>query len=457
MTDFLIKGAIGSLTGLKGEAARGASDIRVRAGKIAAMGENLTPEAGEQVIDASGCVITPGMVNTHHHLFQSVMKSVPSGMNEPLNTWLRLVPYTYWNKLTEENLRVSATIGMAELALSGATTVADHHYFYWDGYDFDVPQILFEIAEQFGMRYVLCRGGHTKTRRFDDETIRPLPTETLDGMILSVEDTKNRFHQVEDDAMRRVVFAPTAPTFSVFEHELKEVAAAARSMGIRLHSHLSENMGYVDYTMEHYGKRPVEWLAEHDWLGPNVWFAHLVEIDEREVSILAETGTGMAHCPQANARLGSGIAPADALDRLGGTVSLAVDGAGANEAADMVSALYSAFCVHRASKGVKSVAAEDILRWATAGGAKVLGLPTIGTLEVGKSADIALFDISAPRHMGQHDPLISPIVSGGDALIRHSFVNGKHVVRDYAVPGLDLGDLGEKARSVVADLQKGAA
>lgn len=414
MTDFIITGAIGILTGLPGEAARASGAVRVRGGQIAEIGD-LAPDPGERVIDARNCVVTPGLINTHHHLFQSCLKAVPAGLNVALARWLRVVPYAYWDRLTADILRVAARVGMTELALSGVTTVADHHYFYAPSYDFDPGEVLFSVAEEFGMRFVLCRGGSTKSRAFDTGSRVAMPTETIEGMIASVERSAARWHDPSPDAMTRVAFAPTAPTFTLELTHLRQIADAARGMGLRIHSHLSENMDYVHHTMALYGERPVPWLEKHGWLGPDVWFAHLVEITPDETRMLADTGTAMAHCPQANARLGSGIAPADLLDRLGGTVSLAVDGAGANEAADMVSTMFLTFMLHRAAKGVAAVRAEDIMRWATAGGAAALGFPNIGTIEPGKAADIAVFDLSAPRYMGQHDRVLGPVISGGDA------------------------------------------
>ena len=281
----------------------------------------------------------------------------------------------------------------------------------------------------------------------------PLPTESLDAMIAAVEADVSRWHDPAPDAMRKVAFAPTTPTYSLQESELKAVAGAARAMGARLHSHLSENEGYVEYTLANHGKRPVHWLAEHDWLGADVWFAHLVACDASEVQVLAETGTGMAHCVQANARLGSGVAPADLLHRLGGAVSMGVDGAAANEAADMLSALYATFCTHRITKGVDAVDAETILHWATAGGAKVLGFDTIGTLEVGRCADIAIFPLDAPRYMGQHDRAIAPIISGGCGPVRHSFVRGRPLVVDGKLPFLDMEALAEDCQRAVAAIR----
>ncbi len=455
MTSFLLHRPIGILTGLAGDAARAEGSVRVKDGVITAIGA-LTPRPGEKIVDAAGCVLTPGLVNTHHHLFQSVLKAVPAGMNEPLAPWLRLVPYSHWHLIDEEALRVAARIGLAELLLSGATTVADHHYFYSERFDCDPSAVLFDEAEKLGIRFALLRGGATKARAFDGTDIVPLPTERLSAMMAAVERDVARFHDPAPDAMRRVVFAPTTPTYSLHPHELIEAARFARAIGIRLHSHLSEDKGYAAFTLAEYGARPVEWLKAHEWLGDDVWFAHLVDLSEREIDILAETGTGMAHCPQANARLGSGIAPAPELAASGGAVSLAVDGAAANEAADMASALYAAFSLHRAAKGASAVRAEEILRWATAGGARILGLPAIGTIEVGKAADIALFDLSNPRYLGQHDAILGPIISGGQAHIRASFVAGRRVVENGRIPGLDLSQLAEDAARVVSRIKAGA-
>lgn len=442
MTSFLITNIAHGLVGNR-EGSRFCGALRVRDGRIAAIGE-LAPEEGERIVDASGCVVTPGLVNTHHHLFQSVLKGVPEGLNVALDSWLMHVPYSYWPFLDEEALRVSARIGLAELLLSGTTTVCDHHYVFSDRYDYDPADILFEEADALGIRFVLARGGGTRGRSFDDPSLPPPPTETLDRFLAGIERTANRWHDPSQGSRARVAVAPTTPTFNVEAGELREIAGFARSNGLRLHSHLSENTAYVDYTLAKYGKRPVVWLAEHDWLGPDVWFAHLVECDGDEVRLLAETGTGMAHCPQANARLGSGIAPADGLHARGGNVSLAVDGAGANEAADMGAALYSAFSLHRATKGVGAARAETLINWATEGGAKVLAVENTGLLKPGMAADIALFDISAPRNMGLHDPALAPVLTGA-ATVKHSFVAGNEIVSGGRLPGLDLAGLADDA------------
>jgi 8-oxoguanine deaminase len=451
MTALLIENAVGIFTGQSGAAMRTAGSIRVRDGVITAIGA-LRAEPGETTLDARGCVIYPGLISTHHHLFQSVMKGVKAGLDQSLAGWLRSVPYRLWSKIDEEALAVAARIGLTEMLLSGTTTIADHHYLFSDTYRFDPAQVIFEVARSLGIRLVLCRGGATITRRFDNDDFVPMPTETLDHMLKSVEACAQRFHDTSPGSLSQVVLAPTTPTWSIDPGELKEAIAAARRMKLRLHSHLSESTEYVDFCLSVHGKRPVEWLADHDWLGPDVWFAHLVHLDPNEIQMLASTGTGMAHCPQSNCRIGSGIAPADSLSRLGGAVSLGVDGAASNESADMISEMHSAWHTHRAVKGPTSVSVEDVVHWATAGGARVLGLPQIGTLAPGQQADIAIFDLDEPRHFGMHDPLIAPVTCAGSASVRYLLIGGRIVVENNAIPGLDIQKLRSDAARVVARL-----
>jgi cytosine/adenosine deaminase-related metal-dependent hydrolase len=451
MTALLIENATGIFTGQAGEAMRTAGSIRIRDGVITAIGA-LQAEPDEQVLNAQGCVIYPGLISTHHHLFQSVMKGVKAGLDQTLAGWLRWVPYRLWSKIDEEALAVAARIGLAEMLLSGTTTIADHHYLFSESYRFDPAQVIFEVARALGIRLVLCRGGATIARRFDNDDWVPMPTETLDHMLKSVEACAQRFHDDSPGSQSRVVLAPTTPTWSIDPGELKEAIAAARRMKLRLHSHLSESPEYVEFCLSVHGKRPVEWLADHDWLGPDIWFAHLIHLDENEIRMLASTGTGMAHCPQSNCRIGSGIAPADALSRLGGAVSLGVDGAASNESADMISEVHSAWHTHRAVKGPTSVSVEDVVHWATAGGARVLGMPNVGTLAPGQQADIAIFRLDEPRHFGMHDPMIAPVTCAGSAKLRYLLVGGRIVVEDGAIPGLDLQKLKSDAMRVVTRL-----
>ena len=456
MTDLLIQGAAHLWTGQRDAMrATGGNDVRVRGGVITAIG-TLSPEPGERVIDASGCVIYPGWVNTHHHLFQSLLKGIPAGINQALVPWLAAVPVPYRRFFDgEEALRIAARIGLVELALSGCSTVADHQYHYYPGMPFDASAVVFEEAERLGLRFVLCRGGQTQARVMSDQAPPPQSApETLDAFMAGVERDVQRFHDPGPMAMRRVVSAITTPNWSCREDELKPLAREARRLGIRLHSHLSETYDYVRWAREVHGCTPLQFVEQHEWVGPDVWFAHMVHLDDAELRLCAATGTGIAHCPQSNARLGSGIARIPEALALGVPVSLAVDGAASNEAADMASEAHACWLVHRARPGpfggnAAAMTVEDVVHVGTAGGARVLGLDGTGTLEVGKAADLAVYDLDQPRHFGLHDPAIAPVASGGRPTLRALLVHGRIVVENDAIPGLDMAQLRRDAEAFV--------
>ena len=446
----LLRNATGMITGLQGAEARAAGpDLRIEGSRIAAIGA-LPPLLGERVIDATDCVIYPGWVNTHHHLFQSLLKGVPAGMGLQLVPWLSAVPVAYRRHVTEDMLRTAARVGMAELVLSGCTTIADHHYAYWPGMGYDASQLLFDVAAEFGIRFVLLRGGATQVRASDVNPPPEAQPETLDGMLASVQRDVQRFHQASGAAMRKVVLAPTTPTWSVPPGELKAFARAARSMGIGLHSHMSESLDYVRFCQDVHGCLPIEFCERHEWLGPDVFYAHLVHLQPSELKLLQSTGTAMSHCPQSNCRLGSGIAPAPSLSAMGGRVSIGVDGAGSNEAADMISETHAAWLVHRARDGAAATCVEEVVRWGTAGGADVLGLSELGTLQVGQQADVADYALDDLRYAGLHDPVIGPVAAGGSARLRHLFVAGRAVVSGGVIPGLDQPALLRRAQAQVA-------
>jgi cytosine/adenosine deaminase-related metal-dependent hydrolase len=449
MSTTLLRNAVGMITGLPGAAARAAGpDLRIDGSRIAAIGR-LEPLPGETVQDATDCVIYPGWVNTHHHLFQSLLKGVPAGINLQLVPWLNAVPVAYRRFVSEDMLRTAARIGIAELVLSGCTTIADHHYAYWPGMGYDASELLFEVAAEFGVRFVLLRGGATKVR---DTDVNPPPEarpETMESMLASVERDVHRYHQPGADAMRKVVMSPTTPTWSVPVPQLKEFARAARRLGIALHSHMSESIDYVTFCRDAHGCRPIEFCEQHEWLGPDVFYAHLVHLQPHEIQMLAQSGTGMSHCPQSNCRLGSGIAPAPALSAMGGRVSIGVDGAASNEAADMVSEAHAAWLVHRARDGAASTSVEGVVRWGTAGGADILGLGEVGTLEVGQQADLAVYSLDDLRYAGLHDPVVGPVAAAGAARLRHLFCAGRAIVHEGAIPGLDRGALMREAREQV--------
>ncbi|WP_290871535.1 amidohydrolase family protein [Aquabacterium sp.] len=452
-SSILIRDAQAILTGLPGaamrhDAAKRGRDIRVRGSRIEAIG-HLQPEPGERVIDARGSVVMPGWVNTHHHLFQSLLKGIPAGINVGLIDWLSAVPVAYRRHFDHEAiLRLAARLGMVELLLSGCTTVADHQYHYYPGMPFDASQAVFEEASALGLRFVLCRGGQTIARAIDRDPPPQVQPETLDAFLGAIERDVHRFHDPAPDAMRRVVSAPTTPTWSVPVDHLRPIAEQARSLGIRLHSHLSETADYVRYTQEVYGCSPVDFVEQHGWLGEDVWYAHLVHLSPAEIDKLARTGTGMSHCPQSNCRLGSGVAPAPALLRAGGRVSLAVDGAASNEAADMHHEAHTAWMVHRAVGGADAITAEEVVQMGTLGGAQILGLGAVGTLQVGQAADIVVQPLNEPRQWGLHDPAMAPVMSGA-ARPSHVLCQGRVVLDQGQIPGLDLTRLHAEANDAV--------
>jgi cytosine/adenosine deaminase-related metal-dependent hydrolase len=339
--------------------------------------------------------------------------------------------------------------------------VADHQYHYYPGMPFDASAVVFEEAERLGLRFVLCRGGQTQARAMTDTEAPPQSApETLDAFMAAVERDVQRFHDPSPTAMRRVVSAITTPNWSCREDELKPLAREARRLGIRLHSHLSETYDYVRWAREVHGCTPMQFVERHEWVGPDVWFAHMVHLDDDELRRCAETGTGIAHCPQSNARLGSGIARIPEALALGVPVSLAVDGAASNEAADMASEAHAAWLIHRADPraGQRTVqpggfagtmTVEDVVHIGTAGGARMLGLDGVGTLQVGQAADLAVYDLDQPRHFGLHDPAIGPVAGGGRPTLRALLVHGRVVVADDQIPGLDMAQLRADAQRLV--------
>jgi 8-oxoguanine deaminase len=451
---MLIKNPLALMTGLRGSAARHdmklRGDIRIRDGKIAAIGK-YDPEPGEQVIDATDCVIYPGWINTHHHLFQSLLKGIPAGINLALLPWLAAVPVPYRRYFDrEEALAIAARIGIVELLLSGCTTIADHQYHYYPDIAYNASEVVFNEAEKLGVRFALLRGGQTQMRVIDKQPPRECTPESMDMMLRRIEDDVRRFHDPSTFSKRRVVSAITTPTWSCKPDELREFARHARRLGIRLHSHLSETYDYVTYCREVHNTTPIDFCEKHEWLGDDVWFAHMVHLSPAEIAKCATTKTGISHCPQSNCRLGSGVAHVPEMLAAGVPVSLAVDGAASNESADMSNEAHTAWMVHRAAEqNAAAIDAETVIHLGTQGGAQVMGWGGIGTIEIGKAADLAIYSFDHPRYFGLHDVAVGPVVSGGSVHCKAVLVDGRVVVEDGAVPGLDLKQLQRDAQRLV--------
>jgi cytosine/adenosine deaminase-related metal-dependent hydrolase len=466
----LIRNAAAIMTGGRGSADDPARvsgpDIRIAGDTIEAIGA-LTPRPGETVVDATDCLVYPAWVNTHHHLFQSLLKGDTAGLDATLTPWLAATPYRFRALFDERRFRLAARIGLIELARSGCATVADHNYVYYPNMPFDSSAILFEEAAKLGLRFVLLRGGATQTRQLEAELPSALRPETLDAYIADIERLAARYHDVSPRAMQRVAMAPTTVLYSISPAEMRATAAVARRLGLRLHSHLSETVGYQDSAHAMYRLSPVAFCGEHDWLGSDVWYAHLVKVDADEIALLAQTGTGVAHCPQSNGRLGSGICPVREMADAGVPVSIGVDGAASNEAADMISEVHMTWLAQRARRGMlakptfrggsfeggaNAASVADVIHWGTAGGARIMGLDEVGRIAVGFAADLAVYRLDDPRYFGLHDPAIGPVASGGRPSLAALFCAGKRVVADDRIDGVDLKELAREARAAVREL-----
>jgi 8-oxoguanine deaminase len=466
----LIRNAAAILTGARADGldpVRAAGpDIRITGGTIEAIG-TLDALPGEAIVDATDCVVYPAWVNTHHHLFQSLLKGEVAGLDLSLTPWLAATPYRFRALFDEKRFRLAARIGMIELVRSGCTTIADHNYVYYPDMPFDGSAILFEEAQKLGLRFVLLRGGATRTRGLEADLPTALRAETLDRYLADIERLVKQFHDPSPRGMRRVVMAPTSMLYSMPPEELRVSAAFARKLGIRLHSHLSETVGYQDSAHTLHGQTPVEFCGEHGWLGEDVWYAHLVKVDREEIALLAQTGTGVAHCPQSNGRLGSGICPIREMADAGMPISIGVDGAASNEAADMISEVHMTWLAQRARKGMAAqpvyrggsfeggadaARVEDVVHWGTAGGAQILGLPEVGRIAAGFCADIAVYRLDDPRYFGLHDPAIGPVASGGRPTLAALFSSGRRIVTEDVIDNVDLGRLAHEARAAVKEM-----
>ena len=435
-----------------------AQDIRIRDGRIAEMGRNLTPtpEDAEALVDASDCVIWPGLVNTHHHLAQSIMKGVPEGLNHNLGEWLSSVPYRYWPKITPDIMYHAARLGLYELIRSGATTCADHHYLYHSTTSPELEEAVWQAAEELGVRMVLCRGSATETGSHEGMIKHGVAPESIEQIIDRLDATRKKHHQAGPDAMKKLVVAPTSLIHSSSPEGLKAQARWARENELRMHSHLLE-VGFDEgQAQSKYGMSAIDYAESCEWLGPDVWYAHLVHSDPHAISRLAATGTGIAHCPTSNCRLGSGIAPVIDMEAAGIQISLGVDGSASAESGSMLQELNLAWLIHRAMKGPRATTLEQVLQWGSRNGAEMLGLHETGTLEVGKAADLVLYDIDQPRFAGVHSPLMAPLMCGEPVHVRDSFVQGRQIVKNSRIDGLDEAELTRNVQDSVPRLLREA-
>ena len=418
--------------------------ILIRGNVIVAVGPTATlPATADEVIDVSDHVVLPGLVNTHHHLFQTLTRAVPAAQDADLFAWLRTL-YPIWCRMTPEMLHASARTGMAELMLTGCTTSSDHLYLYPNGGRLDDT---IEAARELGIRFHACRGSMSV-----GESAGGLPPDALvereDAILADSRRLIETYHASARFSMLRIAVAPCSP-FSVSRDLMRESAHLAASYGVRLHTHLAENDDDVAYSRERFGMTPAEYADSLGWTGPHAWHAHCVKLDPGGIALFARSGTGVAHCPTSNMRLASGIAPVRAMGRAGVRVGLGVDGSASNDGSHLLAEARQALLLQRVASGPAAMSAREALALATRGGAAVLGRDDIGVLAPGMAADVAAFDLNTLDFAGgaDHDPLAA-LVFCTPQRVALSVIDGKVVVRDGRLTTADVRDIVARQRAL---------
>lgn len=392
------------------------------------------PDTADEVIDCRGTVVIPGLVNTHHHFFQTLTRAM--AQDSELFDWL-VELYPVWSRVTPEHVRVSTVTALSELALSGCTTAFDHHYFWPNGSTLDDQA---ESARKVGIRFHISRGsmsvGRSQGGLPPDEWV-----ESEDAILADCERVVSRYHDPSPGAMTRIVIAPCSP-FTVSPDLMRQSAALARSVGVRLHTHLAETLDEERYCQELFGVRPVDFAERVDWLGDDVWFAHAVHVSEGDIAKMSATKTGVGHCPTSNMRLASGVAPLTGYLKNGVPVGLGVDGSASNDSSHMLAEARQALLTARLARAMAQsdepmLTVRTALRVATRGGADVLGREDIGSLEAGKAADIACFRTDGFSMAGAHDP-VAALVLTRPLEVDRLVVHGRSVVVDGELVGLEV-------------------
>lgn len=428
MSEILIRDAATVLTMDDAATELAGADILIRDGVIAAVGHGLSSIG--TVLSARGCVVTPGLVNTHHHLFQTLTRAVPGGQDALLFGWLKTL-YPIWARFGPEEIFTSTQVGLAELALSGCTLTSDHLYLFPNGARLDDT---IAAAVEVGLRFHPTRGAMSI-----GESLGGLPPDSLverEAAILSdMVRVVDAHHDPRPGAMIRVGLAPCSP-FSVSRELMRDAALLARDKGVMLHTHLAENDEDIAYSLARFGCRPGQYAEDLGWTGSDVWHAHCVKLDTAEIDLFARSRTGVAHCPCSNCRLGSGIAPVRAMRDAGVPVGLGVDGSASNDAGNLVAEARQAMLLQRVVLGADAMSAREALRIATRGGAEVLGRTDCGQIAPGMRADLAIWGVSGIESAGSWDP--AALLLAGPTRVRDLFVEGRQIVGAGQMLTLDL-------------------
>jgi len=401
------------------------------------IGRGLEPAAPvDAIYDASRHVVLPGLINTHHHFYQTLTRAHPDAINKELFPWL-VALYPIWSRLKPQHLRLAARLALAELLLSGCTTAADHHYLFPKGLE-DAVDIEVEAARDLGMRMTVTRGSMNLSQK--DGGLPPdSVVQTEDEILDDSERVLKLFHDPKPGADIRIALAPCSP-FSVNKRLMRDSAVLAEKYDCQLHTHLCETADEERFCLQVYGARPVDLLEEVGWMSKRTWLAHGIHFNSEEIARLGKAGVGVGHCATSNMVLASGVCPTCELEQAGSPVGLGVDGSASNDASNMMEAVRHALMIGRLRYGASAITHKDVLRWATEGSARCLGRDDIGKLEVGREADLALFTLDEPRFSGAHDPLAALVLCGAHKADR-VMIGGRWRVVDGAIVGFDLGAL----------------
>jgi cytosine/adenosine deaminase-related metal-dependent hydrolase len=407
------------------------------------------PQTADLVLDMTGKVVIPGLVNTHHHMYQSLTRVVPAAQDGELFNWLENL-YPIWARLTPEMISVSTQTAMAELILSGCTTSSDHLYIYPNGCKLDDS---IHAASEIGMRFHAARGSMSVGRSqggLPPDSVVEKESDILKESQRLIED----YHDASHGSMLRVVVAPCSP-FSVSRDLMREAAVLARQYGVSMHTHLAENVNDIAYSREKFGMTPAEYAEDLGWVGHDVWHAHCVQLDQHGIELFARTGTGVAHCPCSNMRLASGIAPIRKMRDHGVPVGLGVDGSASNDGASMIGEVRQALLLQRVGFGPDAMTAREALEIATLGGAKVLNRNDIGALAPGMIADFVAFDMSHVSYAGAHHDPLAALVFCTPTQVHTSVINGRVVVQDGRITTVDLPLVLERHNQLARQLVTG--
>ena len=407
----------------------------------------------DEVIDATDMILYPGLINTHHHLYQTFSRNLPQVQHMELFPWLKYL-YEIWKNLEEENIYYSSMTGMGELLKSGCTTILDHHYVFPQGKSDRFLDVQFAVADELGARFHATRGSMDLSVK--DGGLPPdSVVQTVDKIMYDSEAAVKKFHDPSRYAMHQVALAPCSP-FSVSEELLRQTAIVARQLGVRMHTHLAETKDEERYLLERLGMRPLEYMESLGWIGEDVWYAHGIHFTDEELQRMAKTKTGVAHCPISNMKLSSGIAQIPRMLELGVPVGLAVDGSASNDGSNMLEELRVGYLLHRLNNSVTAPTGADLLKIATRGSASVLGRDDLGYLAPGMAADFFMINSNRLEMIGTlQDVAAMPATVGFKGSVDYTVVNGRVVVKDGRLVNVDEDKLVREAnRSVQEYLNK---